>query len=70
MKKFRDLPIRKKIMAATMMISVITLLFVALESIAYDYYQTRRELETQANTIAEIVADGVQALDDLDRETS
>jgi len=61
MRKFRDLPIRKKIMMATMMISVITLLFVAIESIAYDYYQTRRELETQANTIAEIVADGVQA---------
>jgi signal transduction histidine kinase len=48
-------------MVVTMMISVITLLFVAIESIAYDYYQTRRELETQANTIAEIVADGVQA---------
>ena len=61
MRKFRDLPIRKKIMLATMMISVTTLLFVAIESIAYDYYQTRRELETQANTIAEIVADGVQA---------
>jgi signal transduction histidine kinase len=44
-----------------MVISVITLLFVAIESTAYDYYQTRRELETQANTIAEIVADTTQA---------
>src|SRR5262245_10567711 len=61
MRRFRDLPIRRKIMVATMMISIITLLFVAIESIAYDYYQTRHELETQANTIAEIVADSVQA---------
>jgi signal transduction histidine kinase len=57
----RDLPIRKKVILMMSIVSMVTLLFVSVELVAYDYYQTKAELQTAVSTIAEILADNAQA---------
>ncbi len=61
MTPIRDLPIRKKIVATIMIVSAAVLLLAGAGLITYDFVTARRDLQTNALTLARIISDNTTA---------
>ena len=61
MRKFRDIPIKQKLMVITMATTIVAVLLAAIGIVAFDAFLFRRSLERDLSALSRIIADNSTA---------